>query len=114
MMRVSDLLDCEVFDAEGDSIGKVRDVRLVMDGPLRGALAQLRLDAVFVGGNAIAGRLGYVRGGVRGPALLIAIMSRLERNVRTYDVNQVAEWDLANHRLRLTSGARPEGDPDSD
>ena len=55
-----------------------------MDGPLRGSLAALRVDALIVGGDAVAGRLGYLRGGVRGPALLSAVMRRLERRAATY------------------------------
>jgi hypothetical protein len=112
-MRLSDLLDCEVFDHRGDSLGRVRDVRLVMDGPIRGALAQLRLDAVIVGGNAIAGRLGYLRGNVRGPALLVALFGRLERRAATFEANEIDDWDMEHHRLRLKPTAQPEGDPDA-
>ncbi len=112
-MRISDLLECEVFDASGASRGKVRDVRLIMDGPLRGALAQLRLDAVIVGGDALAGRLGYLRNRVRGPALLKAIMSRLERRASTYTAEEIVEWDVAHQRLRLRPAAQPERDPDA-
>src|SRR5215203_3429751 len=74
MARISDVLDCDVVDADGRRVGRIRDVRLVMDGPVDGALARLRLDAVIVGGNALAGRLGYLRGGVQGPSLLKAVM----------------------------------------
>jgi hypothetical protein len=112
-MRLSDLMACDVFDASGARVGRVRDIRLVMDGPLRGALAQLRLDAVFVGGNAVAGRLGYLRGNVRGPALLRAAFGRLERRAVTFVANDVDDWDVEHHRLRLKPGARPEQDPDA-
>src|SRR3954447_19304759 len=77
-MRISDLMACKVYDHDGHCLGRVRDVRLVMDGPLRGTNAMLRVDGVIVGGNALAGRLGYLRGGVRGPALLAAPLRRLE------------------------------------
>jgi hypothetical protein len=112
-MRISDLLDCEVVDVDGVSFGKVRDVRLIMDGPLRGTLAQLRVDAVIVGGDAVAGRLGYIRGGVRGPALLKIIMGRLERRTATFAAQQIAEWDVAHRRVRLKPDTQPEGDPDA-
>jgi hypothetical protein len=112
-MRVSDLLECDVVDADGARVGQVRDVRLVMDGPLRGALAQLRLDAVIVGGDAVAGRLGYLRGGVQGPALIKAIMTRLERRARVYATAQIERWDVDNRRLHLAPGAAPEGDHDA-
>jgi hypothetical protein len=113
MARISDVLDCNVVDADGHRIGKVRDVRLVMDGPVEGALARLRLDAVIVGGMALAGRLGYLRGGVRGPALLKAVMSRLERRAATYPIGEIGDWDLTHHRLHLVRGARAEEEPDA-
>ena len=49
---------------------------------------RLRVDAVIVGGSALAGRLGYLRGGVRGPALLAAVMRRLERRALTVDARR--------------------------
>jgi hypothetical protein len=113
MARISDVLDCAVVDADGRRLGKVRDVRLVMDGPVDGALARLRLDAVIVGGGAFAGRLGYLRGGVRGPAMLKAVMSRLERRAATYTCGEIGEWDLTNRRLHLIPGAHAEDDPDA-
>ena len=99
MMRMSDLMACEVYDAGGTSLGKVRDVRLVMDGPLRGGLAALRVDAIVIGGDAIGGRLGYLRGGVRGPALIAAVMRRLEDRATVVPASDVEDWDLANRRI---------------
>jgi hypothetical protein len=111
-MRMSDVLACDVHAADGRRLGRVRDVRLVMDGPVRGVLAGLRLDAVIVGGSALAGRLGYLRGGVRGPAWLAAVMRRLEARATTIDATDIAEWDLEGHRLVLVAGARERADPD--
>jgi hypothetical protein len=111
-MRMSDLMACDVHTADGQHLGQVRDVRLVMDGPPRGVLARLRVDAVLVGGSALAGRLGYLRGGVRGPAPLAAIMRRLEGRARTVDARDIEVWDLAAHRLVLAAGAATGGDPD--
>jgi hypothetical protein len=111
-MRISDLMACEVYDHHGKCWGRVRDVRLVMDGPLRGAHAMLRVDSIIVGGNALAGRLGYLRSGVRGPALLAAVMGRLERRARTYPARHIEHWDVADRRLRLAADARPEAEPD--
>jgi hypothetical protein len=112
-MRISDVLASRVYDHGGTCLGKVRDVRLVMDGPLRGRCAMLRIDAVIVGGSALAGRLGYLRGGVRGPALLSMVMRPLERRARTFVAHEIAEWDPATRRLTLADGARPEDDPDA-
>jgi hypothetical protein len=112
-MRLSDVLACELHDAGGKRLGKVRDVRLVMDGPVRGSLAQLRLDALIVGGGALAGRLGYVRGNVRGPGLLRVVFSRLERRASSYRADQVDHWDIEHHRLQLKPDARAERDPEA-
>ncbi len=60
-----------------------------------------------------AGRLGYLRGGVRGPVMLKAVMSRLERRAATYPTGEIGEWDLTKRRLHLIPGARAEDDPDA-
>lgn len=112
-MRMSDLLACEVVEHDGNPLGQVRDVRLVMDGPVRGALALLRVDAVIVGGGAIAGRLGFLRGGVRGPAPLARVMRRLEARAITVDAADIEEWDDAGRLLRLAPDARSHRDPDT-
>src|SRR4051812_39560127 len=79
-MRVSDLLGRTVVDAGGHDLGTVRDLRLLARGPVDGSsLAALDVDAVIVAGAGTAVRLGYVRGGVRGPWLLKALAGRLER-----------------------------------
>jgi hypothetical protein len=68
-----------VVDAGGSRLGKVTDIRLVQDGPyIEGFGNALRVDAVVVGRGGIASRLGYVRGGVRGPWLLRVLATALE------------------------------------
>jgi hypothetical protein len=104
-LRISDVLASDVFDAGGRRLGRVRDVRLVLDGPQRGALAGLRVDAVIVGGSGFAGRLGYLRGGVRGPAPLAGILRRLEDNAMTVAATDIVSWDLEARRLVLAAGA---------
>ena len=111
-MRMSDLMACDVFADDGRRLGPVRDVRLVMDGPLRGTVAALRVDALIVGGSAFAGRLGYLRGGVRGPIVLSAVMRRLEARAVTIDVGDITDWDLDHGRLVAAAGAVQRGDPD--
>ena len=47
-MRISDLLGSEVVAADGTSYGKVREVRCVQDGPVRGGVqAAWRVDALL-------------------------------------------------------------------
>ena len=67
-MQISDVMGRRVADADGARVGKVADVRLVQDGPfVEGFGNTLRVDALVVGRGGVASRLGYVRGGVRGP-----------------------------------------------
>jgi len=100
-MRISDLLALEVVDADGRQVGKVRDVRLVQDGPLLGSTqAAMRVDAVVAGGGALGIRLGYVRGRVRGPALLRWVFSWAERRADTFLMTDL-DWDTDANVLRV-------------
>jgi len=99
-MRLSDLLASTVFDHDGRAIGRVRDVRLVQDGPLvDGTQAAFRVDAILTGGGMIGTRIGYDRGQVRGPALLRWLFSRGERRARTIPMHEL-EWDEEQRSLR--------------
>jgi hypothetical protein len=78
-MQMSEVLGVAVVDAGGTRLGQVTDVRLVQDGPYIEGFGQgLRVDALVVGRGGIASRLGYVRGGVRGPWLLRMLAAALE------------------------------------
>jgi sporulation protein YlmC with PRC-barrel domain len=76
----SELLGAQVLDRDGEPVGRVDDVRVVQDGPLvEGFGNGLRVSDLVVGPGGIAVRLGYVRHGVRGPALVRALARLLER-----------------------------------
>ena len=109
-MRLSELLDRAVVTADGRSLGKVRDVRLVQDGPLLPGATQaaLRVDAVIVSRGWRGVRLGYLRGEVRGPWLLRAIFGRLERTARAISMRDL-QWDDEEPVLRLHAGAGAAG-----
>ena len=99
-MHLSDLLGARVVDLDGQEVGRVRDVRLVQDGPLQGTFgAALRVHGLVVGPNGLAGRLGYDRHGVDGPWLVAATVRRLARRDR------FAPWDavdqIADRCVRL-------------
>jgi sporulation protein YlmC with PRC-barrel domain len=82
-MRLTDLLDAEVVDRSGRTIGRVHDVRLVQDGPPVGAAgASFRIEGLVVGGTSLGARLGYARANVRGPWLLNALYQRLHADER--------------------------------
>ncbi len=76
-MRLSDLLDSEVVDRDGERIGHVHDVRLVQDGPPIGTWgAALRLENLVVGRGSIGTRLGITRPQMKGPWVLKLVFSR--------------------------------------
>ena len=78
-MLMSDVMGSTVVDAGGKRLGQVTDVRLVQDGPyIEGFGNALRLDGLVIGRAGIDSRLGYARGGVRGPWLLRRLAFALE------------------------------------
>jgi sporulation protein YlmC with PRC-barrel domain len=86
-MRLSELLDSEVLDADGRAIGHVHDVRMVQDGPIQGTFgAALRVQGLIVGRPALGARLGLDRAGVKGPWILKAFF----RAIRT---DLYVEWE---------------------
>jgi sporulation protein YlmC with PRC-barrel domain len=86
-MRVSDLLETTVVDTNGRVLGRVRDVRIVQDGPLHASgQAGFRVHGLVAGRFAFGTRLGYVtRPGItptaetRGPLPLRALFRWLHR-----------------------------------
>jgi hypothetical protein len=102
VLRVSDLLGSRVLAADGTELGKVREVRVVQDGPAhQGLQAAMRVDALLVGRGAIGGRLGYHHGQVRGPWLLRVVFRGAQRTVRVIPLDAVAGWDDEAHLVRL-------------
>jgi sporulation protein YlmC with PRC-barrel domain len=82
-MRLSDLLDSDVVDAEGRTLGHVHDVRLVQEGPTVGSSkATFRVAGLVVGGTKVGARLGFGRPKVRGPWLLKRLFERLHADDR--------------------------------
>jgi sporulation protein YlmC with PRC-barrel domain len=84
-MRIGDLLDRRVEDVAGRRVGRVRDVRLIGDGPVQQPSGERapRLDALIVGRTIGGDRLGFGRG-VQGPWLLDALFAAIRRS--QYDV----------------------------
>ena len=104
-MRAADLIGLPVRGPGDRSHGKVLDVRLVQDGPLLGAFAALRVDAIVVGHHSIAAHLGYDRASAHGPWLVHRVVDLLSRD------NRMLPWD----EVRLEDGVvrtdREELDP---
>jgi sporulation protein YlmC with PRC-barrel domain len=82
-MRLSDLLDSDVVDAAGRTLGHVHDVRLVQEGPVVGSSdATFRVTGLVVGGTRVGARLGFGRTSVQGPWLLKRLFERLHADDR--------------------------------
>lgn len=94
-MRGSELIGLPVRGLDGRPLGRVVDVRLVQDGPLRGAFAALRVDGLVVGRHRVAAHLGYDRARVRSPWLIHFLVTRLTRE------NGLLPWSEA----RIGDGA---------
>src|SRR5437763_6664253 len=99
-MRASDLIGAEVIDRAGQRLGIVTELRCVQDGPLRGAMAALRVDALIVSQRRTGSMLGYHRPSQRGPWLIRVIVRGLHRK------SLVVRWsDIASHDGRITLSA---------
>ncbi|MGN6694919.1 MAG: PRC-barrel domain-containing protein [Aquihabitans sp.] len=91
-MRLSDLLGAEVLDADGAVVGRVRDARLVQDGPMQGTFgAGLRLVGLIVGPAALGSRLGFRRSGVDAPAIVARPLRILDATTRYVPWESVVE-----------------------
>jgi hypothetical protein len=105
-VRLSDLFRSHVVDAGGETLGRVVDVLLVQDGPLLDAFGNaLRVEGLLVGRRGLGTRLGYSRGGIRGPALLRRLFRAAEKGLPYVRWDQVASWDADAARVTLHVGA---------
>jgi hypothetical protein len=104
-VRAADLIGLPVRGSGGRSFGKVLDVRLVQDGPLVGAFAALRVEALVVGHHSIAAHLGYDRASAHGPWLVHRVADLLTRD------NRMLPWDEARLEEGVVLTERDELDP---
>ncbi len=102
-MRLSDLLDKEVLDERGESLGSVNDVRLVQDGPPQGDFgAALRVAGLIAGPGSVGSRLGFDQGLVPRPALLRALFTWLHRKRVFVPWERIAAIEEERIRIRGT------------
>jgi hypothetical protein len=71
---LSDLLGDEVRDSDGTRLGTVVDVRLAVGGALEEDPEAPTLFGIIVSPRTTSSYLGYERTGVRGPAVLTAVL----------------------------------------
>jgi len=104
-MRLSDLLHSEVLDADGRRVGTVQDVLVAREDPLlSGHVGALRVEGLVVGG-AQGIRLGFSRGGARGPWPISALFRRLGRRARFVPWHLVEQHDAGHIRLTAPAGS---------
>ncbi len=104
-MRISDLLASEVRQADGTLVGRVREVRVVQDGPIIGGIqAGFRVEALLIGKGSLGVRLGYHAGDIRGPWLLNMLFRRTKHHITEVAMNDIEHWD---HEQRVVTLSRP-------
>lgn len=103
-IRASDLLGTRIVDRDGRSLGRVRDLRLGVDGDGH------RIEGLVTGRGVIAERLGYAYGDVAGPWLLGVVMRRAARRTRYLDWDAIDE--LRRGRITVRGDSRPYGSPE--
>jgi hypothetical protein len=89
-MRASDLIGRDVVGADGQPAGVVTDIRCVQDGPLRGANAALRVDALLISRHHTGSALGYDRR-KQGPWSVRIVVAWLHRKMRVVPWADVAD-----------------------
>ncbi|MFP3467008.1 PRC-barrel domain-containing protein [Leifsonia sp. SIMBA_070] len=67
-MILSDVVGLTVISSDGERLGKVVDLRFVLDGPPDGLLAAARLYGLVVSPHSRTSFAGYERTGVDAPA----------------------------------------------
>jgi len=109
-VRLSELLNCQVLDADGGAVGRVHDVRLVQDGPPTGGFgAAFRIGGLIVGPAMAGTRFGYGRTGMTGPFLLAAPLRLRRRKVRFVPWDRVRE--IGAGTVRISGSAADLGEP---
>ena len=106
-VRVSSLCGRDVIDQTGTHHGHVIDIRAVQDGPfIEGFGSALRLETLVLGRRGTPTRLGYVRGGVKGPAVLRWLSTRIEERCLVVPWSDVAGVDGDVHLRRQAADLR--------
>ncbi|HYZ93592.1 MAG TPA: hypothetical protein VFA34_14560 [Actinomycetota bacterium] len=78
MMRLGELLHCDVFLPDGSKIGHVFDVQATAQtrSASKRAPRTLRVSCLLVGASAFFSRLGYLHSDMKGPAGLPLLARR--------------------------------------
>lgn len=115
-MKTSEIIGVRVVDRDGVQVGRVHDIRLRAEAPLReGADPAYRVCALILGPVGLAQRLGYGRREMKGPwplTVLFLALSRRSFLVPWSDVGTLeGRWlTLSRRRADLVSVRAANGD----
>jgi hypothetical protein len=91
-MMTSELIGCQVYDAEGQAVGTVHDLRFRLQTRPDGSRA-CQLDALECGGIGLGHRLGYGEHAMRGPWPLPQVFRYLARRSLAIPWTQITGID---------------------
>lgn len=100
-MRAAELIGCQVYDADGQLVGTVHDLRFRLHARPDGTQA-CQLDALECGGVGLGHRLGYGEGDMRGPWPFRQLFRRLARDSVAIPWAQITDFS----RPRIDISAR--------
>ena len=101
-MRLADLLWLQAVDEDGEDLGQVHDVRLLLE---EGAgRPTLTVEGIIVGAGALKARLGYAYGDVRGPWPLSAVLRWMGRSARYVEWDRIVSLDQTIVRVQGAHG----------
>jgi sporulation protein YlmC with PRC-barrel domain len=112
-MRTSELIGCQVYDAEGQAVGTVHDLHFRLRAGSGGSQV-CQLDALECGGIGFGHRLGYGEHAMRGPWPFPQLFRYLARHSLAVPWTEVTAIDgrrigISSRRdqLQLAQKSRP-------
>jgi sporulation protein YlmC with PRC-barrel domain len=110
-MRTSELIGCQVYDADGQGVGIVHDLHFRLRTRPDGSRA-CQLDALECGGIGLGHRLGYGEHAMRGPwpfPQLFRYLARRSLAVPWTEVTAIdgRRIDISSRRDQLQSARKP-------
>jgi PRC-barrel domain len=112
-MMTSELIGCQVYDAEGQAVGTVHDLHFRLRVRPDGSQV-CQLEALECGGIGLGHRLGYGEHAMRGPwpfPQLFRYLGRRSLAVPWPEITAVnrPRIDISAHRDQLQPARRPRG-----
>jgi sporulation protein YlmC with PRC-barrel domain len=99
-MILGDLLGAQVYDGNGEHLGRVADARFIVDGPPQQLMAEARLLGLVVSPHSASSFLGYERTGLSQPWPLARILRWRHRGSFLVLWEDIAQLGVEYVRLR--------------